>query len=127
MHGQDKVRAARKEGKVHSNDAFPKKYYICGEKKKGACKAKKTIYSLPERDVIEFKGTHNHPPSTNPKVDLEVKKKVMEQLSVGAKPVLIHFKLVNDAEEPITSRTVPKMQNVYNWQHQRTMAQLPTG
>lgn len=129
LHGQDKVRATRKEGKIHSNEPFPKKYFICAEKKRkgGECKAKKTVHSLPEGDVIEFKGTHNHLPPSNPKIDPEVKKKVMEQLSVGAKPALIHSKMLNDAEGPITSRTVPKKQQLYNWQHQMAMAQLPTG
>lgn len=128
LHGQDKVRAARKEGKVYSNEPFPKKYFICTEKKKGGkCKAKKTVHSLPDGDVIEFKGTHDHPPLSNPKIDPKIKQKVIEQLSVGAKPAMIHSKMVNDAEGPITSRTVPKKQQIYNWQHQMTMAQLPTG
>ncbi len=127
LNGEDKVRAVRKEGKTHSNELFPKKYYICGEKKKCGCKATKTIHLLPEGDVIGFKGTHNHPPSSNPRIDPDVKKKVQEQLSVGAKPAMIHSKLVQNAEGPITSRNVPKKQHIHNWQHQMVMAQWPTG
>jgi len=126
-NGKDNVRAERKGGKIQVGEqTFLKKYYTCAERKNG-CKASKTIHSLPDGDSIQFKGVHNHTPPGNPKIDPEVKKKVLEQLSVGAKPSAIHSKLVNNAQHPITARTVPTKQSIYNWQHQIAVSQLPTG
>ena len=126
-NGKDNVRAERRGGKIQAGEqTFLKKYYTCAEKKNG-CKASKTIHSLPDGDSIQFKGVHNHTPPGNPKSDPEVKKKVLEQLSVGAKPSAIHSKLVNNAQHPITPRTVPTKQSIYNWQHQIAVSQLPTG
>jgi hypothetical protein len=126
-NGKDNVRAEGKGGKIQAGEqTFLKKYYTCAEKKNG-CKASKTIHSLPAGDSIQFKGVHNHTPPGNAKIDPEVKKKVLEQLSVGAKPSAIHSKLVNNAQHPITPRTVPTKQSIYNWQHQIAVSQLPTG
>lgn len=82
---------------------------------------------LPDGVKIEFKGTHNHPPLVNPKTDPEVKKRILEQLGAGAKPSVIHSILMNNAEGVITSKNVPKKQQIHNWQHQMAMAKLPTG
>jgi hypothetical protein len=76
---------------------------------------------------VQFKEVHNHPPSSKPKIDPEVKQTVLSQLNVGARPSVIHAKLVNDAQHPITSKTVPTKQNIYNWQRKITTSQLPTG
>jgi hypothetical protein len=92
-NGKNRVRTEKKKSRVGTDkeDTFEKKYYVCAEKKKnkGGCKAMKMIHALSNRNSVTFKGEHNHPPSTNPKTDPEVKKKIMDQLSVGAKPCVI--------------------------------------
>lgn len=132
-NGKSRVRTEKKRGHVGADkeDIFEKKYYVCAEKKKnkGGCKAMKMIHALPNGNSITFKGEHNHPPSTNPKIDPEVKRKIMDQLSVGAKPSVIHSSLINNAinnAEAITRKNVPRKQQIHNWQHQMAMAQLPT-
>lgn len=69
---------------------------------------------------------HTHPPPPNSKAKPNVKEKVLDQLSVGAKPSVIHTKLLTEAKQPISPKDVSSKQTIYNWQHQMTMSQLPT-
>jgi hypothetical protein len=129
-HGEDQVRAGKKGGKKQPNEeTYLKVYYICSEKKKGGtCGAKKRVHHLLGGDNTECVGTHNHPPPL--KTDPEVEKKIEEQLRVGAKPSVIHSRMINDAHvsgQPITPKNVPTKQKIYNMQHKIAMAELPTG
>jgi hypothetical protein len=127
-NGKYDVRAERKSGKiVPGEQTFSKMYYACSQKKPTGCKATKTVHFLPAGESVQFKEVHNHPSSSKPKIDPEIKQTILSQLNVGGRPSVIHAKLVNDTQHPITSKTVPTKQNIYNWQRKITTAQLPTG
>jgi WRKY DNA -binding domain len=121
VNGENDVRCARGVDLL-----FPKIYYACSEKSKG-CRAKKRVHEIPGGDVLTFQNPHNHPPPKKPPTKPEVKQGVISQLSVGAKPTAILRNLVNNADEPISRKNVPTKQQMYNWQHQLNIANLPTG
>ncbi len=68
---------------------------------------------------------HNHSAPVTPKVKEDIKKKVISQLKVGAKPSVIHKELVNNSESS-SRKDIPTVQQMYNWKHNLTMEYLPS-
>ena len=81
--------------------SYKKIYWVCAEHQHG-CQAKKSLHDIPGNARVVYKGEHhNHKPS-QPRVRLEVKEKVINQLQTGSKPSAIHKQLV--IYSPETSR-----------------------
>jgi hypothetical protein len=110
-------------GEAHCK--FPKVYYVCVCKAQG-CQARRNIHVINAMKVMKFREEHNHPPSNNPRIKPDVKKHVIAQLSVGAKPAAIRKQLVNGASLPIFRKEVPSQTQIYAWQHQIAVKDLPT-
>lgn len=127
-NGNNNVKASGKRGKLEPGEqTVLRKYYKCSEKNARGCKAKKDVTYLPSGTTIEYKNNHNHPLLKKPSALAEVKEKVMSQLEVNAKPSVILRQLVKDAPRPLSRKHIPTRQDLYNWQHQLNVADLPSG
>lgn len=99
-------------------------YYRCGNWKATGCRARRNILEMSEGSQISYKIPHNHSPPP-PKIDTQVKQLAEIQLSSGAKPSLLHKKIVLNAPNPGSRKHVPTMQQLYNWKYQASVKELP--
>jgi hypothetical protein len=96
------VTYGKKELNKRKDKGFTRRYYRCAQQD---CKAH---YNL----TTDSSGTshtkhnatiHNHQSSKNPHMCKEIKVKVLEYFGIGATPVIVYKKLVNEAPQPLSS------------------------
>ncbi len=106
---------------------YPKQYFICAEKKRKRCSAKKTIFQVPGSPQVVYENYHNHYPPPVPYVLEDVKREAMTMLDGGGKVAKIHKQLVLKAPDDADRKNIPSIQQLHNWKHQLNTKHLPTG